>query len=75
MLILAIPIVTLLFGEPDVKERLVVNVNVNIKTIGEHMVSIVLMAPPLRTNPQDDLSEKDVENTTNLSSAMTVVVA
>jgi hypothetical protein len=46
MLIAAIPFITILFGEPKMNNRLIVNININFKAIREAMMSIMFVAPP-----------------------------
>ncbi len=74
MLILAIPSVSLFFGEPEMNDRLIVNINIYIKTIGEYMMCVVLMAPPLRAKAQDDLSKNDVEEDAGFPSTVTIIM-
>lgn len=47
VLILAIPSIGVRLREPEMDDGLVVNININIKTIREDMMGVVLVAPPL----------------------------
>ena len=59
MLILSEPRVLVFFWEPDVNKRLIVNVDINIETVREDVMSVVLMTPPLRTDSQKELAENN----------------
>jgi len=75
MLILTVPSVSLSLGEPKMDNGLVVNIHIYIKSIREDMMSIVLVAPPLRAEAEDDVSENLVQDIASLASAVTIVVA
>ncbi len=65
MLILAEPRVLVFFWEPDVNKWFIVNVDINIETVREDVMSVVLMTPPLRTDSQKELAENNFQITTN----------
>ena len=48
MLILTVPSICFSLGEPEMNNGLVMDININIKSIREYMVSIVFVAPPSR---------------------------
>jgi hypothetical protein len=49
MLILTIPGIFFSRREPKMNDRLVMNININFKTIRKYMMSVVLVAPPFST--------------------------
>lgn len=61
VLIFTIPSISIVLGEPKMNDRLVMDVNINIKTVGEHMMIIVLMAPPSGAEAQYELAKYYVE--------------
>ena len=48
MLIFAVPSVSVLLGKPEMNNRLIVDVNIDIKAVWEHMMGVVFVAPPSR---------------------------
>jgi hypothetical protein len=57
MLILAIPNIFTSTWEPEVNDRLVMNVDIDLKTIREYMMSVVLVTPPLSTESKKELAK------------------
>lgn len=75
MLILAVPHIFAFLGEPKVDERLVVNINIDLIAVGEAVVSVVLVAPPVGCESQKNRAHELVEVVANLSAAMSIVVS
>ncbi len=47
MLVLTIPDITVSLGKPKMNKRLVMNIHIDLKSVWEDVMSVVLMAPPL----------------------------
>jgi hypothetical protein len=74
MLILAVPDILALRWEPEMDDRLIMDININFKSIREYMMGVVLVAPPRRTESEKELSEKFVQVEAHFASSMSVIV-
>lgn len=74
MLILAIPNIFTGLREPKMNEGLIVDVSINLKSIREHMMGVVLIAPPASTESKDEQSKELVQDLTSLTSAVAIVM-
>lgn len=75
MLELTIPNIFSSTREPEVNDRLVMNVDINFKTIREYMMSIVFVAPPLSAETKNELAKNFVQDITCLTSAVPIIMS
>ena len=55
-------------------EGLIVDVNINLESIREHMMGVVLVAPPATTESKEELSKDFVQDIASLTSAVAIVM-
>jgi hypothetical protein len=75
MLVLTVPHVFSGWWEPEMNNGLVMNVNINLKSIREYMMSVVLVAPPPRTESKKELTENFIKEEACLSSTVAVIMS
>ena len=75
MLVLAIPHIFSGWREPEMNKGLIMNVNINLKSIREYMMSVVLVAPPASTETKKELTENFIKDIAHLSSAVPVIMS
>ena len=74
MLESAIPDILIFFGEPQIEEGLIVNINIDFMPVRETVVSVVLVTPPSAAEAIKSRSQSSVQPHAGLSSSMSVVM-
>ena len=75
MLELSIPDILAILREPQVNDRLVVDVRIHLVSIGEDVMSVVLVAPPTYGETYAHQTKGSVKKQACLAAAMPVVMS
>lgn len=75
MLILTIPDILTSRWEPKMNNGLVMNVDIDLKSIREYMMCVVLVTPPTGAESKEELSEDFIKDVAGFASAVTIVMS
>lgn len=75
VLILTIPDVLTCRWEPEMNYGLVMNVDIDLKSIREYMMSVVFVTPPTGAKSKEELTEDLIKDVACFASTMAIVMS